>query len=312
MKVSFSELRRIDLNLAVVFLALWEERSVLQAARRLSLSHAAVSAALARLRHTCDDPLFVRTKNGMEPTPRAAAMAQPLAEQVEGMHEMMLAPSVFDAASVTRRFTLGLSDDLELALGPRLAEAVTHEAPGVSLVMRQVSRYNVEHAIEQRDIDLGMVSGPIGQMPVGQEDLGELGFSCLFDPQRMKVEPPLSLQTYVELPHVLVSPLGREGVVDTTLRAMGLQRRVLTALTHFSSLPAFLMRLDAIATAPTPACLALAHAVPRFKVCRPPLDLGTFNVFMVWHKSRAGDSGLEWMKGHFRQAFSVISQERVD
>jgi len=57
------DLRRYDLNLLVTLEALLDEGSVTGAARRLSLSQSAVSAALDRLRAVFADPLLVRTGN---------------------------------------------------------------------------------------------------------------------------------------------------------------------------------------------------------------------------------------------------------
>ncbi len=310
MKISFGDLRKVDFNLGVVFMALWQERSVTLAAHRLSLSQAAVSAALTRLRSTCGDPLFVRTRSGMEPTPRARAMAEPLATQLASLHDLMLAQPTFDAGQSKRRFTLGMSDDFELSVGPRLAEILAQESPGVNIVLRRVNRYTVAQAFDDRDIDLAMVSGPLGRLSLGHELLGDLGFACLLDAERLGVRLPLSLETYAAMRHVLVSPLGREGIVDAALRAVGLSRHIQTALTHFSALPAFLMRLDAVATAPTPTCLVLSR-VAGLQVCAPPLDLGRFNVHMLWRRDSAGDVGLDWMKQQFRRAFATIATETV-
>lgn len=63
-------LQTVDLNLLLVFEALMEERGVTRAAKRVGLSQPAMSNALARLRRTFDDPLFVRTSEGMSPTRR--------------------------------------------------------------------------------------------------------------------------------------------------------------------------------------------------------------------------------------------------
>ncbi len=75
-KINLNDISRLDFNLAVTFIALWQERSVSKAAERLSLSQSAVSAALARLRAAAEDPLFVRSRGTMVPTPRAEAMAE--------------------------------------------------------------------------------------------------------------------------------------------------------------------------------------------------------------------------------------------
>ena len=56
------------------------ERHVTRAAERLYLSQPALSHALKRLRESLDDPLFIRTEKGMQPTPRAQAL-QPVVQQ---------------------------------------------------------------------------------------------------------------------------------------------------------------------------------------------------------------------------------------
>lgn len=66
-----NDLRRVDLNLLIVFETLMHERSVTRAAEKLFLGQPAISAALSRLRGLFDDPLFVRTGRSMEPTARA-------------------------------------------------------------------------------------------------------------------------------------------------------------------------------------------------------------------------------------------------
>jgi len=68
-------LRRIDLNLLVIFDALIEERNVTRAAQRVALSQPAFSNALSRLRHHLKDDLFIRRPEGMIPTPRALEIA---------------------------------------------------------------------------------------------------------------------------------------------------------------------------------------------------------------------------------------------
>ena len=60
--------RRVDLNLMVVFEAIHRIRNLTAAGQGLGLSQPAMSHALARLRWTFDDPLFVRLPRGLQPT----------------------------------------------------------------------------------------------------------------------------------------------------------------------------------------------------------------------------------------------------
>ena len=69
-----------DLNLLLAFDALWTERHVTRAARRVGLTQSAMSHALGRLRAQLDDPLFQPTPRGLSPTARAHALAPRLAE----------------------------------------------------------------------------------------------------------------------------------------------------------------------------------------------------------------------------------------
>src|ERR1700750_1331589 len=116
--INFNDISRLDFNLAVTFLAIWQERSVSKAARRLSLSQSAVSAALARLRLAADDPLFLRSRSGMEPTHRAIAMAAQIGEGVELLRQALVVERGFDPANSARHFSIGMSDDFEVAIGP--------------------------------------------------------------------------------------------------------------------------------------------------------------------------------------------------
>ena len=65
----------LDLNLLRVFNAIFDERNLIRAGKKLNLSQSATSHALARLRPTLQDELFVRTARGMEPTVPAVTVA---------------------------------------------------------------------------------------------------------------------------------------------------------------------------------------------------------------------------------------------
>ena len=74
-----------DLNLLIVFDAVMQERSVTRAGDKIGLSQPAMSHALNRLRHMLKDQLFIRTPEGMVPTPRAEQLAEPLRRALSDM-----------------------------------------------------------------------------------------------------------------------------------------------------------------------------------------------------------------------------------
>ena len=76
-------------------------------------------------------------------------------------------------------------------------------------------------------------------------------FVCLFDAQACGVDPPLSLDAYAALPHVLVSLRGEPfGHVDELLEAVGRRRSVLYTTPHFLAVPFLLHGLRAVAALP--------------------------------------------------------------
>ena len=107
---------RFDLNLFVVFDAIYTEGSLTRAAKVLNLTQPAVSHALGRLRDRLDDPLFVRQGSRMVPTARARAMVSPVRHALGGFQRCLSDEGGFDASEAERTFVLGLRDGLELSL----------------------------------------------------------------------------------------------------------------------------------------------------------------------------------------------------
>src|SRR5438132_1941637 len=120
-----------DLNLLIVFDAVMQERSVTRAGSRIGLSQPAMSHALNRLRYMLKDELFVRTPEGMVPTPRAEMLAQPLRNALSEM-QLALEPAVFDAAVSDRRFTLALHNYAAVVLAAPMSAAAPAAAPFAS------------------------------------------------------------------------------------------------------------------------------------------------------------------------------------
>lgn len=79
----------IDLNLMVVFIAIYDARSVSRAAQELGVGQPAVSGSLSRLRARFDDPLFERRGSGMQPTAKAHAIALQLTPAIRAIESIL-------------------------------------------------------------------------------------------------------------------------------------------------------------------------------------------------------------------------------
>ena len=154
-------LASLDLNLLVAFEALWVERSVTAAGRRIGLSQPATSGALARLREMLGDRLFIRGKKGLEPTDRCSELAGPLTKALVDLRNV-LAGSSFDPATTTRLFRVGVVDAAIAVFAPRIANRALEEAPRAQL---QIVAINPARAVEMLDagaldLALSVVASP--------------------------------------------------------------------------------------------------------------------------------------------------------
>lgn len=114
-----STLPNFDLNLLPILLALHDARSVSMAAQQLGMSQPGVSTALGKLRAAFDDPLFVRTSRGMEPTPRALALIPAARDVLARVQQGILETGAFDPATTTHTFSISLSDVGEMVFLPQ-------------------------------------------------------------------------------------------------------------------------------------------------------------------------------------------------
>ena len=81
-----NDLQHIDLDfkLLLVFQVMYRTRKVVEVGEQLNVSQPTVSRSISRLRSHFDDPLFVRTQHGMEPTPCAIEIA-PIIDEMLGL-----------------------------------------------------------------------------------------------------------------------------------------------------------------------------------------------------------------------------------
>ncbi|MGE8475721.1 MAG: LysR family transcriptional regulator, partial [Paraburkholderia hospita] len=146
----------VDLNLLRVFQAIVDERSLTKAGERLALSQPAISYSLARLRTLFDDPLFIRTRSGMQPTPIALELASIVGRALDTVREALRYAESFDPATSTRTFRLSLSDAGEMAYLPAICEALHERAPRVKLSVEPLPVEEIEDALRSSRLDFAI------------------------------------------------------------------------------------------------------------------------------------------------------------
>ena len=148
--------RALDLNLLVIFDAVAQTRSASRAAAKLNMTQPAVSHALTRLRGALRDGLFIRTPDGMEPTPHAERLAGPVRTALEMLGAALRGASAFDPATSEHRFSVAVNNRAALILAAPLMAAVIAEAPGVNLHVRPSGTLDVAEQLDRGELDLAL------------------------------------------------------------------------------------------------------------------------------------------------------------
>ncbi len=300
-------LRRFDLNLLVAFDMLMAERSVTAAARRMGVGQPAMSNALSRLRDMFDDPLLVRTPTGLQPTSRAIDLVPPVARILAELRAEVFSARGFSPATDRRTFRIGLSDQAEAAVMQDVLQAMRRDAANIRVIARSVERQGAADLLASGAIDLALGHFPDVDSTLDAATLYHETFVCLFDAQACGVAPPLSLDDYVALPHILVSLRGEPfGHVDELLEAAGRTRMVIYTTPHFLAVPFLLHGFRAVSALPRRLALNCADAA-GLAVCDVPLRSNGYDVRMAWHRRNTADPAQAWL----RELVASVGRTRV-
>ena len=294
--IDHANLSRLDLNLLVAFDALLTERNVTRAAARIGLGQSAMSHNLARLRALFGDELLTRGADGMRPTPRALALADPVRVTLAQIQAAVLQREAFNPSTADRTFRIGLADSIEVAVIPGLLARLRIVAPAVSLRLRPINRVSALEDLDTGRLDLCIGVFDHGQIHHKRRALYTDNFLCVFNPAQVHFPPPISLEEYLSVPHVLTSLTeDAHGAVDEALAKLKLKRSIALTTPGFLAVPFVVRRAPVITTMPSRLARYFAEAF-GLATSPPPIDLPTFTISLLWHASFDHDPGHMWLR----------------
>jgi DNA-binding transcriptional LysR family regulator len=287
-----------DLNLLVTLDVLLAEGSVARAARRLRLSPSAMSRALARLRATTGDPLLVRAGRGLVPTPRALAVRERVGQLVQDAEAVLRPAETLDLKQLTRTFTLRTSEGFVESFGPDLIARVGKEAPGVRLRFMQKPD---KDSASLRDGTVDLETGVVGET-TGPEVRAQGLFRDRFIGVVRKGHPlskgRITPSRYAAGRHILVSRRGLDkGPIDEALKALGLEREIVTIVGGFATALALARASDLIASVPERHTGNLRAGMHSFPL---PLAMPQITVSLLWHPRMDADPAHRWLRACVR------------
>jgi DNA-binding transcriptional LysR family regulator len=293
------DLRRLDLNLLLVFRAVHEAGHLTRAAERLGLSQPAMSHALRRLRDALEDPLFLRTPRGMQPTARGAELAPGVTAALQALEAALGRGATFDPATTEARLRIATTDYVEELLWPKLAARLRAKAPRLTL-----ETVTLPERIPLKELEAGTFDLALGYFPgapgsLVAQKLYEEGFLCVLRKGHpAAASGKLSIAAYAELPHLLVAPWGiARGGVDDRLDALKRPRRIAMTVAHFGAAPGVIETTDLITTLPArlvrrwTSRYAIVALPPPQVLAMPPVRIAT-----LWHARLTNDPLSRWVR----------------
>lgn len=289
-----TDLSGIDFRLLVALRVLVEECNVTRAAKRLNLSQPAMSRVLARLRALFGDPVLVRGRQGLLPTPRALAL-QPALRRLLDDAARLVAPERFDPATATGAFHIAANDYAAQVVLPGLFARLRVAAPGMDINLRPNDAQALGD-LETGRLDLAL--GVFREASAGfyRQELVRDHFVALLRRGHPALKSRLTMAAYLGLPHLFVTLSGQGvGAVDVELKRQGHDRRIAARVSTFMAVPGILQHSDLVLTLPARLAdyLCQDHALMQ---CALPFRTAPFAIAQLWHERRNADVAHVWLR----------------
>ena len=300
---------KVDLNLFIVFDAIFCEGNITKAALALNLSQPAISHSLGKLRVHFDDPLFIRQGNKMKPTLVANNVIADVREALHQLQVCLLQSKQFDPLASRKHFTLSLHGSLEASYLPLLTEHLSKKSPYIKLKSRKrVWRKELENKLASGDINLAIDT----LLPVSENvlhtQLQESQLVVIARKNHPTFNTNISLETYLEQNHIVASSRSTgSSVEDFELGRLGLQRKIGLRCQHTFAACRVVISSDMLLTLPISAAIMYSEIFDII-ISPLPVKLPNLDVHLYWHTNVDLDPANKWLR---EQLIITASKENI-
>lgn len=300
---SHETLRRLDLNLLVLFDAVMRFSSITQAADHLGMTQSAVSHALNRLREFFGDPLFVRSGRGVVPTSRAEDIGVSVTEVLDTLRNTLFMKAEFDPSYADREITLFLHDYGELVTLPALAAKIRSAAPNCRIKVAAVSGEELIRGLEEGWVDLAISGAATFSGEILQQRLFDAGYSVAASAEA-EIEEPMTAESFGATDQVVVRPVRPDNMrVNSWLQKAGFSRIESIVTPHTMAVPSLLSaNPEMIAIVPA-ALVDSSVCGGLIRKVETEFEFPTVPVFQYWHRRYQTDNFNMWLRGVVRSIF---------
>ena len=295
-------LRNLDLNLMVVFEAIYASGNISHASKHLALSQPAVSNALARLRTLMEDPLFVRTKTGVAATPKARRMIGPVRDALKLLGAQIDSGEP-DFATYERHFRIVISDPIEAVTMPAVVNALAAKMPKVTLECLSGFRADFVNELVEGTADLACYIYPTPTPDLVTVPITPFDVVVVTRRGHPAFRKKITAEAYLKLRHIMLSPDLRNKIhVEQSMAAQGALRRPMYTVNKLWSFPFMIERTDLVATLPR----WFAQEVQKnfaLDIHPSPVPVAEQHIYMTWHVRDNDDPGHKWLREAMLAAF---------
>lgn len=287
-------LRKSDLSLVKVFLAIYDNGSLSRAAEELNITQPSVSYSLARLRDLLNDPLFTRTRDGMIPTFTADQFYQVFHESICKIEQAIADARQFEPKTSTRTFRIALSDLGEFYLLPKLLRDIHIKAPNCKVEVVTTEIEKVEGWLSQGRVDLAVGNLSFLKGRTLHKKLFDEHYQCILSTKHTRIRGEPTLDDFLNEHHIFISKASGHFYINDYLGERGKQINIALHIPHFSALPGIIPDSDLIAC--LPSRVAKEFTSPGNLVSFPlPFPTPEFEVSLYWTESTDDPSALRWL-----------------
>ena len=311
-------LHGVDLNLMVALNVLLREKSVTRAAEFLGITQPAMSNALKRLRQLFDDPLLVRTSEGMKPTERAQHLEPHVRDLLIQVEQVVQPVNKFAPEKSEHFYRIAVSDYGESALMPLVLAKLREMAPHISIDIMAPSDVS-SHDVEQGFVDF--VINRFDELPQSfyQTLLWRDNFKCVFAADNT-IANNFDFDSYMEAQHIWVSKTGmgvdvgvnpddvqRLGWVDAALNCIDKKRHISVFTRHYQAALQMVEVSEMIVTLPSKAAQLQKHN-PNLVFVPPPFAIPPLELTMAWSPLLHFNPAHQWL----RRLVADVAHEHAD
>jgi DNA-binding transcriptional LysR family regulator len=296
-------LRNIDLNLLVVFEAIYSSGNITSAARKLGVSQPTISNSLARLRDSIGDPLFVREGRGIKPTARAVQLIESVRQALYLIEGGIARAESFDPSVDKRHFRIAMLDLIEPIIMPALMRDVQASGNISFEIIPAADGKMLKQKLNDGSIELIVADYQPHINDTACEPLGPVEAVMIARKGHPKIDGEITKEMFSALGHVAIysDVWGRARMVEV-LERLNLRRNIVYTVTRFWSFPNIVATTDLVAIVPAKFAKAMEEFYPLQTLPLPFSVPDEQTFYMTWKSGNTDKPHHRWL----RQSMAAI------